>query len=787
MAKQSRWDVLDGLLRLSVRHPRSVIGVVLALTVAAALAIPGVRVRLDGRSLIPQDYHAQVESERAAKLFDLRDVIVVGIESPQGIYNPRTLALVAELSDSLARVEGIVPGSVASLATLPRFSVDANVLDPLPLLARQGPVSAEVAARVRQETREMGLEDGVLVARDGKTTAIYAEVRAEADRYRVLQEVRALVGTPARVPGPDRVRLSGTALAQAVLGLSAARDLTRLLPAVLLTVALALTLLFRHPAPALVSLGEIGVSLVWTAGIMGVLGESIFVTTLVLPVILVVIGVSDDVYALNGCFRALRASPGVPVEETVVESFRAVKRPILLTSATTIAGLLSLALTNLEPQRVFGVYGALAILFSSLFTFSFVPAMLVLRRLRVAAREEPAASGERLRLLCRTLEQVGPRRGLAVLLLLVGLAVWATTRLRIEDNWVDNLPPSGDIARDTHRLDRELAGTLRIEVLVDSGKRDGFLDPAAFRRLGQIESALTALPGVGAAHSVYGDVVRVQSALDGVDQAAWRADLESGRRALGSSDVEQALLILSSLRRSPLSERIDGDYRRARITVFVRDAEYSLIAGIVRAAAELSTNGMRLTPFGDGWINYLAVRLLVTGQIQSVGFALLANTVLLLLLFRRFGDALLTLAPILVSVLLVFAALALSGAPLGIANSMFTAIALGIGVDYSIHLVAHYRERRTAGEPLPAAIGHAIELTGPAILKSAVAIAAGLSVLAFSEVRPNLQLGLLVSLSLTVCAAMTLLLVPGLVLARAERRADVPDVPCVTETSTEAT
>jgi uncharacterized protein len=780
VAKQSRRDVLDGLLRLSVRHPRSVIGIVLALTVAAALAIPGVRVRLDGRSLIPQGYHAQAESERASGLFDLRDVIVVGIESPQGIYTPRTLALVAELSGALSRVEGIVPGSVASLATLPRFSVDANVLDPMPLLGRKGPLSAEVAARLREETREMGLEDGVVVARDGRTTAIYAEVHAEADRYRVLQEVRALV---AGVPGPDRVRLSGTALAQAVLGLSAARDLTRLLPAVLLIVALALTALFRHPAPALVSLGEIGVSLVWTAGIMGALGESLFVTTLVLPVILVVIGVSDDVYALNGCFRALRAAPGVPVEETVVQSFREVKRPILLTSATTMAGLLSLALTPLEPQRVFGIYGALAILFSSLFTFSFVPAMLVLRRLRVTAREESTGSGAQFRLLCRALERVGPRLGLAALLLLVGLAAWAATGLRIEDNWVGNLPPSGDIARDTRLLDRELAGTLRIEVLVDSGRRDGFLDPAAFLRLGRIESALADLPGVGAAHSVYGDVVRVQSALDGVDQASWRADLEGGRRALGASDVEQALLILSSLRRSPLSERIDGGYRRARITVFVRDAEYSLIAGIVRAASELSTDGMRLTPFGDGWINYLAVRLLVTGQIQSVGFALLANTVLLLLLFRRFGDTLLTLAPILVSVLLVFAVLALSGAPLGIANSMFAAIALGIGVDYSIHLVAHYRERRTAGEPPPAAIEHALALTGPAILKSAAAIAAGLSVLAFSEVRPNLQLGLLVSLSLTVCAAMTLLLVPGLVLARAERRADVPDVPCVTKTS----
>jgi predicted RND superfamily exporter protein len=775
-------DLLDRLLRFSVHHPRGVVALVAVLTLVAALAVPGVRVRLDGRSLIPEEYPGQAESNRLSELFGLRDVIVVAVESSQGVYNPRTLALVADLSGALAGVEGIIPESVASLSTLPRFFVENDVLDPQPLLRRNGSVDPRLAARLQRETEALGIDDGVLVSRDGKAAAIYAGVHADADRYRVLEDVRALV---ARVPGPDRIRLSGTALAQAVLGLAAARDLTRLLPAVLITVALVLTVLFRHPAPALVSLAEIGVSLTWMAGIMGALGESLFVTTLVLPVILVVIGVSDDVYALNHCFRALRESPDAPVEETVVLSFTAVKQPILLTSATTVAGLFSLAATDLEPQRVFGVYGGLAILFSALFTFSFVPAMLVLLRLRVKGREEAAqASVSRARLLCAALRRVGPRRGFAALALLVGLAIWATTSLRIEDDWVRNLPPSEDLARDTHVLDKELAGTLRIEVLVDSGRHDGFLDPAAFLHLGRIESALSTLPGVGAVHSVYGDVVRVQSALDGLGYPAWRAALEQGQRILVPADLEQALLLLSSLRRSPLSERIDGEYRRARITVFVREANYTRIAQIVRTASELSSEGMALTPFGDGWINYLAVRLLVTGQVQSVGLALLANAVLLLLLFRNVGDALLALVPILVTVLLVFAVLALSGAPLGIANSMFAAIALGIGLDYSIHLVAQYRKLRASGQAAPTAIEQAVAQTGPAILKSSAAIAAGLSVLVFSEILPNMQLGLLVSLSLTVCAAMTLILVPGIVLARGERREKILAVTGVTKTST---
>ncbi len=767
MARRSRSGLIERLLRFSVQHPWGVLVAVAVLTVAAVPWISGVRLRLDGRSLIPEDLPAQVASDRAAELFNLRDVVVVGVASPVGdIYSPWTLGLLSSLSGDLAGSREIVPGSVASLATVPRFFIQEDVLDPQPLLARGYPLGEELIARLRRETETLGLDDGVLVSRDGSMAGVYAEVHPEADRYRVLEQVRGLA---ARTGAPGSILLSGTALAQAVLGLAAAQDLIRLLPAVLLAIFLALTVLFRHPVPALVSLAEIGVSLVWTAGIMGARGESLFVTTLVLPVILLVIGVSDDVYALSRTFRRLAEAPGEPMDEAVVGSFAAVGHPILLTGATTVAGLLSLTATDLEPQRVFGFYGGLSILFSTLFTFTFVPALLSLLRPSVSLRKEAnGRSGGRPPALIRGLRRIGPRRFLAMIVAVVVLASWASTRLRIEDDWVRNLPSSSDVASGTRELDRALAGTIRVEILVDSRRRDGFLDPAVFARLGGIEKAFAALPGVGAVHSIYGDVVRVQSALEGERYAAWRSALDGGRRALSRADLEQALLLLSSLRRSPLSEHIDADYRRARVTVFIRSANYSRISRIVQEASALSGGGLALTPFGDGWISYLAVRLLVLGQIQSVGFALVSNALLLLLLFRRLSDTMLALAPILVSVLLVFAALALAGIPLGIANSMFAAIALGIGVDYSIHLVAHYREQRGHGRPATEAIEAAVAVTGPAIFKSAAAIATGLSVLGFSEVLPNLQLGMLVTLSLTACAAMTLLLVPGIVLALAK-------------------
>jgi hypothetical protein len=138
----------------------------------------------------------------------------------------------------------------------------------------------------------------------------------------------------------------------------------------------------------------------------------------------------------------------------------------------------------------------------------------------------------------------------------------------------------------------------------------------------------------------------------------------------------------------------------------------------------------------------------------------------MVLLFGSLMTALLAIAPVVLTVVTVFAVLAASGAPLGAANSMFAAIALGIGVDYSIHLVTSYREMFAQGLEKARALEAALLSSGPAILTSAVAIAAGFSVLGFSKVVPNRDLGLLVALSMTVCAVLTLVLVPALILAR---------------------
>lgn len=759
--------LITHLLRFSVRHPRLVVTIIGAVTACALVFIPRIQLRLDGRSLIPSNLPQFAEGDQAASRFDLRDLVLIGVGNEEsGVYTPETLQRIARLSDGLSHVDGVVQGSVVSLSTVPRIALVDGEVDTGPLFRPEDDLNTETIQQLRREVVKRGYNTGALISSDAKGAAIIAKVEPGADRYRLLEQTRSLIAGESS--GEDSVYLSGSALAQAVLGQATARDLARLIPAVIAVLGVMLFLSFRHPAPALLSLTEIGVSLVWMAGLMGLTGQPVFVTTLVLPVVLIAVGVSDDVYALGHFFNEAARGEHSTTEETIVAAFSSAARPVGMTAVSTVVGLLSMAAVSLNPLRVFGLFGSAAIVFSTLFTFSLLPALLALVKPHirwkgnraVALGGRPATSA--LHLLTG---RASPRRVAVCALLVAVCAAFATTRLRVDDSWIRNLPGDSDIVRGDRFFNEKMAGTTALELMVDATHREWFNSREGLSALGSLEWTLARVPHVGAVSCLFNDVVRTNASLAGLNYGAYRAALRTGRLPLTNADVERTLKVLSQSKQAPLSERVDADHRSARVTVFIRDADYSRIDNVLRAAErEMLDHGLghKIVPFGDGWISYLTVRLLVEGQASSIMLALVTDLVLIAILLGSIRMGVIAVLPVAFSLLLVLAALALAGTPLGIANSMFAGIALGIGLDFAIHLTTAYRQRLKEGIPAGEALRRTLELTGPAVCVSAGSITAGFSVLMLSEIAPNVQLGVMICLCLLTCAGTTLLLIPSL-------------------------
>jgi predicted RND superfamily exporter protein len=442
----------------------------------------------------------------------------------------------------------------------------------------------------------------------------------------------------------------------------------------------------------------------------------------------------------------------------------------MATTATTVAGLLSLAISPLAPLRTFGLFGSLAVVLSTLMTFTLVPSLLVILRPKIppqAARLTVSRSEHITRLLLWA-QRVGHWRVLLCALAVAVISAVAAAALRVEDSWIANLPASSDVVRGDRRMNEHLAGTTALQMDVRMELGESFWSQRSLTQLATAEERLKRLPEAGAVTSPYTDVVRIAAALRGSAMTEYRDSLRRGLTALSDGEAAQALSLAAAYHRGSLGASIDESSQHARVTVYMPSASYATLDHVVREARALFPSDAEgrptLTFFGDAWISYVTVRLLVDSQLRSIAAALLSDLILAWLLLRSFRMALVAIAPVALSVLVLFAALAAAGRPLGIASSMFAAVALGLGMDYALHLGVGYADalRRTP-EPFQAMLS-ALAATGPAILISAYTIGAGCAVLSLSQIAPNALLGCLIALSLAVCCAATLILMPSLAL-----------------------
>ena len=133
--------------------------------------------------------------------------------------------------------------------------------------------------------------------------------------------------------------------------------------------------------------------------------------------------------------------------------------------------------------------------------------------------------------------------------------------------------------------------------------------------------------------------------------------------------------------------------------------------------------------------------------------ALGAISLLLLIVLRRLGDTLLTLAPLFLAGLLTLAVSVLIGLPLNFANIIALPLLFGIGVAFNIYFVMAWRRGRT--DFLQSSLTRAI-------LFSAFTTTAAFGSLCFSNHPGTASMGVLLALSLGCTLISALLFLPAL-------------------------
>lgn len=767
--------LLAPLWEAALARPRTTLAAVGVVLLLAAPGLARLHLETDGRALVPRGARVVQYDAAVREQFGLRDPLIVYLASqrPDGLYNRQTLALLKRISDRLASLPGLDSAALTSLATERRDRVDS--LDFSPFLSPL-PATQEEIDSLRRDIAATGLLAGTLVGLDGRGASVLVGVppaeelaaRHGLDRSRLYQSVLAAV---APMADPDhRIVVVGAPVAEVLLGHHLLTDLLRLLPGAFVVLAVVLWMAYRRLGPVLLGLVAIGACLVFTFGLMGWLGEPVYLPTVVLPVILATVALADEIHLTLHLQRLLDdgCAPGAALRS----SLAALGRPVLLTSVTTTAGFLSFAASGVPPLRSFGLFAAVGVLFCLLFSLTALPAALALmpvhRPRRPAGSVAGRGMGERL-VAWASVSWRHRRATLLVLMGLTGAALVGISRLEIQDGWLDGFALRSDFRRQVCEVNAALHGTHLLlahfsfdpppERVPEVWDRSGpLLDPEILRALADFEAFARARPEVG-------------GVLGPTDHLTAISFLVSGRRP-GSRTIPSDPSRINQLWKRfdqgrgahRRREVVDDELRQTVVMIFLQDANYRQTASLMGALRDfhhrrLAPLGGRMGFAGDVAVSQEMIRILVRGQLVSLVLALGMISLFLGFVYRRPAIILFLVAPTSVAVLWVLGALGALGVPLGVATSTFSAISLGLGVDFALHLHEGVRRYRAGGEAMP--VSTAVLRTGPAIATDSLALAAGFSVLLVSRVPATARLGLVMILTLGAAAAVTFVL-PGL-------------------------
>jgi predicted RND superfamily exporter protein len=111
-----------------------------------------------------------------------------------------------------------------------------------------------------------------------------------------------------------------------------------------------------------------------------------------------------------------------------------------------------------------------------------------------------------------------------------------------------------------------------------------------------------------------------------------------------------------------------------------------------------------------------------------------------------------------------------TGIPLNIGTVLVASVAVGIGIDYSIHVISHFKDAIRKGETVPDALHETISISGKAIIINLFSVSAGFLVLLFSEMVPLEYFGLLIALSMMASGLGALTLLPSILILSNKKR-----------------
>ncbi len=710
------------------------------------------RINPDLMDYLPEDIEAKVNMDKINNIFGEYDPVILFFESDD-ILSASTLERLYNLNKRFKRIREF--DDVISLFESKNIRGEQGMMlvDPV---VKKIPETETEKENLRLEIINNEMVYQLLVSEDFKYSIMLlnpAEDMQDAETFKLISDVLK------EFPGDEKVYFNGLPFLRDEIQKKATRDLAVLFPLGLIVMIVFLYLSFRQIRSVLLPFAVVLMSIILAMGMMPLLGYELSLIAVLIPIMMIAIA-NNYVVHIVARYQELNAKyPEWSMKQITMKTLSLLNIPIILTALTTIVGILGLSVHIMLPARQMGIVTAVGIAYAVILSLFFIPALMSYMSKGKPQKSIYGGNGSPVDKFLKYAAKATvklPRLIIIIFSALVFVAALGISNLKLSINLEKMLPASNQMRISTNIANEHFGGTKSLSVLFEGD----ILEPEVMQEIDFFEKELSTQPNVGNVTSIAKVIKIISRALNDP------ADEYYGVIPNDRSAIAQYIEFYNmSGNPDDLEKLIDFNYSKAILNVqFKAESmeDFNKLISKLNSMIEKSPYASMMA--GQPLLEKEMAESILKGQVYSLIFALFAIALLLWIIFRSFRAGLMGSLPLLICLVCNFGLMGWMGIKLDIATSLLSTIAIGIGVDYTIHLFWRLKQEIINGSSYSEAVKISLASTGRGIAINAFSVIIGFAVLFFSGLIILKTFAFLIIFSILLCLLGALILMPAIII-----------------------
>ncbi len=726
---------------------------VFALTSLFSYQLKNLTINSDIISSLPDDDLVAKLYKNIGSEFGGNDMGMIVLET-DNIFTKKVLEDVKQVTDSLKITEGI--STVTSITDVldiktTEFGLEiGKLVDEYELPTRQSELDS-----LKKYVFSKEMYKGSIVSEDATATLVLFTLLDDADKQAVAKEVKEKIEA---LGLSEKLYFGGLPMMMNDITSLIVADMVWLIPIVFILIALILLLSFRSVRGVILPLLTAAISVVWTLGIMALADYEITIISNMIPIILLAIGSAYTIHVIN----SINLNVEKDRKKALIKALSFIIVPVILASVTTAIGFISFVFgAYLAMIQDFGIFTSLGTLIALVLSIFFVPSLISAFSMynknteKTNTNKKDIISNIILQPLAKLLFK-HPKYIFSVwgILIMISISAMFFIQTSVNMNAYFKKDNPTRVAEDI--MQKKFGGSMPIYIVFEGDMQS----PEVLKLMKKTGDFMETDHNINTTQSVADLIEEMNNAMG-----------ESKKIPDDKAKIEQLWFLLDGQDIMPqlVSDELDKGIIQSKFASATTSDIENFDEKMKKFIAENSNENCKIQLTGMPSVYVKLNSSLLSSQFSSLIIAIFMVLVIVGLILRSPLKGIFAAVPVVATIIVLFGFMGATAIPLDIATVLVGSIALGIGIDYSIHIIVGFNYKLKENGDVHKAIESTIMTSGKAIIINVLSVAAGFLVLLFSQLVPLQNFGLLVAISMISSGLGSLTLLP-VVLILANRK-----------------